>query len=262
MKKVYLLIFIAVGSIYGCDLSGIGDTLQDYADEQNDKQQPDEAPGELGHGFFSYVCVGPDNPNYDPACYDSPWPTPVNAPGGFNYHVAVGSRFKLTYRPKSYMKDSFKYISPDPSGHIDEVENGELKILGSGSSAVLAFDQDGDTIDRIHMQGSDIADLHVTPTDAAFINDDYMFFPKNYVNDFRAFPSNVEGLYLVGYLNYSWKSSNDEIVRVISSGTESICKLGMVGIGTAILTIETEGYVKQIEVTVYSEEDAGVDAGE
>ena len=197
--------------------------------------------GELGDGYFQYVCAG----NSDPLCPDG-----VTA-SSFPQAIAVGGRFSLRYEPRR-------------GGALPVVEPGSRTALSKsadvftlhepGYVAVFAQDAFGDVIDLLHLRGRRVAVMTITRNG---MEQSSLRLEVGDRIDLEAQPRDEFQTLLAGSLHYDWSSSDPRVFVLASDVTDDDVTIEAVAPGDALLHIEAGGHVLTVPVEVRGEVDPG-----
>jgi hypothetical protein len=190
--------------------------------------------GELGDGFFRYVCVGSS---------DSYCPDGMTA-SSFPEAIAVGGRFSLRYEPKG--GGALPVVEPGSRTAISK--SGDVFTLHEpGFVAVLAQDAFGDVIDLLHLRSRRVANIAVLRD--AMEHSMVRLEPGERV-DLAAQPRDELHTPLAGSLAYAWTSSDPEVFVVTSDSSDDDITIEAVTPGQALLAVEAGGYELTVAVHV------------
>jgi hypothetical protein len=199
----------------------------------------DSSTGELNNGKFAYLCVNSGDASCDDAVSNHPIPD----------LLAVGGAFDLEYAGESAGNGAVQ-VAPASEVMISAA-SGHFKFLLPGVASVLARNTSGGVADFIHLHAARVDHLEVSDSALA----DALTTVEMTTNDvnvtLRATPKSTDNSLLSGALQYTWASSNENVVTLQSFGATNHTTLTGVGPGTATVVVSLPSGVKvSVLVTV------------
>lgn len=223
---------------------GLGAFLALNGCVNDDDYDDTRARGELGKGTFVYGCTN----STDTACDGGQTSLPRA--------VAVGGRFDLRFSVNGGKQPVV--ISP-VSDQVRRIGDA-FEVRAPGQFALLAVNGNREVIDIKHMRAAPVDEIRVQrKTELPSAN---LTLNPNESTQLLALPYDDSGDKLGGALDYSWHSSNDDLVSI-----DSLSDLNRVRVragaasGEATLTVEVSG--KRYDVRVQIDDGSGaLDAGQ
>jgi hypothetical protein len=198
----------------------------------------DSSTGELNNGKFSYLCVNSGDASCDDAVSNHPIPD----------LLAVGGAFDLEYAGDSAGSAP---VQIEPSSEVMiSAASGHFKFLLPGVAAVLARNTSGGVADFIHLHAAGVEHLDVTESTSIGAATTVEMTTDNDVT-LRVTPMSAESSLLSGALQYTWASSNENVVTVKGFGATNHTTLTGIAPGTATVMVSLPSGVKRsVLVTV------------
>ena len=204
--------------------------------------------GELGSGYFFYLCVGDSDFYCDEGGQADDFPEAI----------AVGSRFDLGY-------------NTDLDGTVPRVEPGSASLVTDGPglymaragyAVVLATRGFGDVIDLLHIVGRDVERFAVFTGDSQELVRIELQPGERLTLEAR--PQDDNRTTLAGSLDYTWASDDEAVFQIASADLDETAEIEGVGPGTAMLSISAGGFTTMIEVAIggVSTDDTTSDSGD
>jgi hypothetical protein len=209
--------------------------------------------GELGNANFTYVCV--DASDYQCLFRER----------GMPHAVGIGGRFALDSDESFSIRDDIQPAAPD----MVERDLDAFTWREPGYVAMLLMESDGVEIeDFVHMQGAPIASLVIADdgqqdlTEVELTADDDL--------EVHVRPEDAEGHTLGGGFEYTWESSDEQVVRVSPGRGDNQARLSALGGGRSVVRVRLRTLEAQLVVDVsgapfvpdggpFADDDAGAD---
>lgn len=200
--------------------------------------------GELGHGYFDYVCVS----DADLSCNQFYSPSIEGT-------VAVGGRFELTYSRDRFddaAQGALAGVEPASAEVVEQLtdpaEGTGMRFLVPGEAAFLARSTQGEVIDFIHLHADHAVDVELTRSSGSTLESMGMFTGET--DSLTAYPLGTGGEPLIGSLRCTWQSHHPEVVA--APQTQS-CRIDIQALapGQTILEVQMGPEVRgEIAITV------------
>jgi hypothetical protein len=199
--------------------------------------------GELGHGYFDYVCVS----DADLSCNQFYMPSIEGT-------VAVGGRFELTYSRDRFddaAQGALAGVEPASTEVVEQLtdpaEGTGMRFLVPGEAAFLARSTHGEVIDFIHLHADEVQDIQLTRASGAI---ESMGMLQGDTDSLTAYPLGFGGEPLIGSLRCTWQSNNPDVIA--APETDS-CRIDIQALapGETILEVQMGPEVRgEIAITV------------
>lgn len=224
---------------------------------------PTGTVGEVGHGVFTYVCVGDADAvcNETAAVDDSRVRPDLGVDGQLPVAMAVGGRFNLSFYGGSLLSSEGTHLPTEIVPVIPDMVRsvGGFSFRQPGTVAFLVRNPQGIVVDFIHLYGSAVDSLDLWWAGHRVTHID-LEHPSAETTA-AVVPMDVDGIALAGSLGYSWSSSDPAVMRVGAVGTLGVpepatvvggdeVRVVAVGEGDATLQLEVDDFVLTTTVSV------------
>jgi hypothetical protein len=229
-------------------------SCESIPEEWNPPDNDHGQEGDLGKGFFFYVCV---DEKYDPACLDM---EVTDHYPEFPKVIAVQSLFDLEYIKDS--GDACAGIAGGSPNHI--VDNGvALESLKAGYAVLVAYNWIDTAYDIVHILAEPVSSVCIIDNSiGAFEPIETIELEQGGSMELRGIPSDEQSRRLAGLLAYKWIIEDPEVAELKGDETRSVVTVKGMQQGHTTLTVEVGGIALQVDIEVGGEEgDAGVDGG-